>query len=38
MAAPDGEAFEHTTVLIKKAAATAAKYPRAYGKIAKAPL
>ena len=36
--APDGETFEHTTVLIKKTAATAAKYPRAYGKILKAPL
>lgn len=35
---PDGEAFEHTTVLVKKATATATKYPRAYGKIAKAPL
>ena len=35
---PDGEAFEHTTVFIKKVTATAAKYPRAYGKIAKAPL
>jgi len=36
--APDGETFEHTTVLIEKVASTAPKYPRAYGKIAKAPL
>ena len=36
--APDGKTFEHTTVFIKKTAATAAKYPRAYGKILKAPL
>ena len=35
---PDGETFEHTTVLIEKTAATAPKYPRAYGKIVKAPL
>lgn len=35
---PDGETFEHTTVLIKKTTPTAAKYPRAYGKIVKAPL
>lgn len=35
---PDGEAFEHTTVVINKIKATEAKYPRAYGKIAKAPL
>lgn len=36
--APDGETFAHTTVLIRKTAPTAAKYPRAYGKIVKAPL
>ena len=35
---PDGETFEHTTVVINKIKATEAKYPRAYGKIAKAPL
>ena len=38
IASPDGETFEHTTVLIKKTTATAAKYPRPYGKITKAPL
>lgn len=36
--APDGETFEHTTVLIEKIVTTAPKYPRAYGKIAKSPL
>jgi 16S rRNA (guanine527-N7)-methyltransferase len=36
--AEDGECFAHTTILIKKVTATAAKYPRAYGKIVKAPL
>lgn len=38
ISAPDGETFEHTTVLIEKVSSTAPKYPRAYGKIAKAPL
>ena len=36
--APDGEAFEHTTVLVRKKTVTGAKYPRAYAKIVKAPL
>ena len=36
--APDGETFAHTTILIQKVTSTAAKYPRAYGKIVKAPL
>lgn len=36
--AEGGECFAHTTVLIKKVTVTAAKYPRAYGKIVKAPL
>jgi 16S rRNA (guanine(527)-N(7))-methyltransferase RsmG len=35
---PDGETFEHTTVLIRKKTMTGAKYPRAYAKIVKAPL
>ncbi len=35
---PDGEAFAHTTVLIPKTSSTDKKYPRAYGKIVKAPL
>ena len=38
VSAPDGETFAHTTVVIEKIAKTAPKYPRAYGKIAKAPL
>ncbi len=36
--APDGETFAHTTVLIRKKTATAAKYPRPYAKIVKSPL
>ena len=35
---PDGEEFAHTTILIQKIAPTDQKYPRAYGKIVKAPL
>ena len=35
---PDGETFEHTTAVIEKKTETPAKYPRAYGKIVKAPL
>lgn len=35
---PEGEAFDHTTVLIRKTAATDKKYPRPYGKILKSPL
>lgn len=38
VSAPDGETFEHTTAMIEKIAKTNPKYPRAYGKIAKAPL
>ena len=36
--APDGEEFAHTTVVIPKISSTDKKYPRAYGKIVKAPL
>ena len=35
---PEGETFAHTTLLIEKISATPLKYPRAYGKILKAPL
>ena len=35
---PEGETFEHTTVLVRKASPTPQKFPRAYGKIVKAPL
>ncbi len=35
---PDGEAFDHTTVLIRKSAPCDKKYPRPYGKILKSPL
>ena len=35
---PRDDAFDHTTVIIRKTAACDKKYPRAYGKILKSPL
>lgn len=35
---PESEEFAHTTILIPKVSSTDKKYPRAYGKIVKAPL